>query len=460
MVTKRGAIFDAYLERSRPSIFQQRRYLLRPEYVPQDLPHRDEQIRQIAGILHVALRGERPSNLLVFGTTGTGKTAVVKHVLREMRGWIEERTGTRFVEVPRRERAAAAPGAPDEPAAGAAPQNHALEAYRTLRKRDTDPALNLLYMNCKLVKTEYGILKGIANLLVDRWSQAVPITGWPLERAYSFVREGVDAAGGVTLVVLDEIDEHVRRSGDDVLYHLMNLNEDLARARLSIVGISNDSRFMHRLEPRVRTRLGEEKIVFPPYDAPQLQDILLRRAEHAFEPGVLEKAVVPLCAELSAQADGDARRALALLRVAGELAEREGIGQVTDRHVHRANQRIELDVLHEVIRGLPLHAKILLLSIAGEEAGPLTSGGVNRVYAELCQRIALQPLSARRTADLITELDLHGLISATLRSFGRGRGRTRLVQLAMDPVETRQVLSDDVRLADLLAFRRRQSRLL
>src|SRR6266571_2487707 len=77
------SIFQPYL--GTRGIFKMDREILRPSYIPGRLPHRESHIDQLAQILVNALRGERPSNVLIFGKTGTGKTAVVKYIENEFR---------------------------------------------------------------------------------------------------------------------------------------------------------------------------------------------------------------------------------------------------------------------------------------------------------------------------------------------------------------------------------------
>ena len=81
--------------------------------------------------------------------------------------------------------------------------------------------------------------------------------------------------------------------GDDVLYNLSRVNSDLLRSRVSLIGISNDLKFTEFLDPRVKSSLGEDEIIFPPYNAEQIKDILGQRAKLAFKPGVLEDDVIP-----------------------------------------------------------------------------------------------------------------------------------------------------------------------
>lgn len=418
MVQERTTIFDPFLKDQSQPLFLKDRHYLRPEYIPDYLPHRDKILSQLAAILSTALKGERPSNILIFGKTGTGKTACVKFIGKELK---------RKVEIDERAK-----------------------------------KVNYLYLNCKVVDTEYGILASIANFFAKSPEDQIPFTGWPMDRVYKAMKDRIEEARGVTVIVLDEIDQHVYKSNGDVLYHLTNINDELRHAKVSVIGISNDSKFTDRLEMRIKTRLGEENIVFPPYDAHELQDILRGRAALAFHEDVLEASVLPLCSAIAAQEHGDARRALDLLRVSGELAERESALKVTERHVHKAKNKIEMDVQNEVVRSLPMHSKILLLSIILENLegnAPLTTGEVYQLYHELCSVARIGPLTQRRITDLISELDMLGIITATLKSFGRGGGRTRIIRVSVSPSEIRHILAEDDEVRRIVDYKSRQTKL-
>ena len=148
------------------------------------------------------------------------------------------------------------------------------------------------------------------------------MTGWPTDQVYAEFRNALDEEKRVVVIMLDEVDKLVKK-GDDVLYNLSRVNSDLLQTRLSLIGISNDLKFTEFLDPRVKSSLGEDEIIFPPYNAEQIRDILEQRAGIAFRPGMLTEEVIPLCSAFAAQEHGDARRALDLLRISGELAERE-----------------------------------------------------------------------------------------------------------------------------------------
>jgi len=393
-----------------PSIFKRDREVLRPSYIPEVLPHRGDQINQLASILATALSGQRPSNVLIFGKTGTGKTATIKYIGNEIK--------------------------------------QAEGQYSRVDFR---------YMNCEVVDTQYGVLQNIGNQFIEDFDERIPFTGWSTERVYNILREKIDESNRVIVIALDEIDKLVYKSGDDVLYHLTRINEDLKHAKISIIGISNDLKFTEFLDPRVKSALGEEKMVFPPYNAEQLKDILHNRAEIAFDNGTLDEGVVALCAALAAQEHGDARRALDLLRVAAEIAERNQETKVTEAHVAKAKNKIELDCVSEAMRTLPTQSKLVLMGIfMNEESGNarLTTGDVYETYKEICKITGMAVLTQRRITDLISELDMLGLIHARVKSFGRG-GRTKEIEASVPIDDGMRTLEEDPLMQQLKSYKPR-----
>jgi cell division control protein 6 len=198
-------------------------------------------------------------------------------------------------------------------------------------------------------------------------------------------------------------------------------------------------------------------MVFPPYNAEQLRDILNQRSKMAFEDGVLEPSVIPLCSALAAQEHGDARRALDMLRVAAEIAERNHLSIVTDSDVAKAKNKIELDCVNEAIRTLPVQSKLVLMGVVlneAQESSKLTTGDLYETYKELCQCTSMAILTQRRITDLVSELDMLGLIHARVKSFGRG-GRTKEIQLSVPLSEGRRILEEDEILNQLKNYKLR-----
>ena len=390
-------IFEA-AEKSR--IFRDREKLL-PDYVPEALPHRDEEIKRLALVLAPSLRGEKPNNVFIYGLTGTGKTAVTRLVLRKL----VERASKKGVRV--------------------------VPVYVNVRHRDTP----------------YRVIADIAEGVGLR----VPFTGLSVGEVYRRVVDRLNRRPRVYIVVLDEIDFLVRKHGDDLLYKLTRINEDLSRSRVSLIGITNSTTLIDTLDPRVKSSLGEEEIVFPPYNAEQLRDILEERSREAFYPDVLDAEVIPLCAALAAREHGDARRALDLLRVAGEIAERRGESIVTKSHVLAARMEIEKDRVAEVVKTLPLHGKLVLaattiVTMGGRQRA--TTGEVYDEYRRLVSEAALEEVTFRRVSGIIAELDMLGILRT--RTISRGRyGKTRIIELAADPQAIIGVLSNDLELEEL-----------
>jgi cell division control protein 6 len=399
-------LFKRYLANNK--IFKNRE-VLRHSYRPQILPHRRPQIDQVASILAPALK--------IYGKTGTGKTACVRYVGTEL-------------------------------------ENASSHMGTTCR---------VVHLNCEVIDTQYRVLAQISKSMVgtdeiasDKARIHIPMTGWPTDQVYQELKNQLESSGGVLIIVLDEIDKLVKKSGDETLYNLTRINTDLRRSKVSVIGISNDLSFKDFLDPRVLSSLSEEELVFPPYNAPQLCDILQQRADMAFADGALDEGVIPLCAALAAQEHGDARRALDLLRVSGELADREDSDRVTEANVKMAQAKIETDSMIECIATLPTQSKVVLYSmLLLEQMGQIifTSGEVTRIYKELAPALDLDVLTHRRITDLISELNMLGVINTRVVSRGR-YGRTKEMWFDANTSKIWGVILNDPRLnSDELAVR-------
>ncbi|MEK6909078.1 MAG: LAGLIDADG family homing endonuclease [Nanoarchaeota archaeon] len=305
---------------------------------------------------------------------------------------------------------------------------------KEILKRVSDSGANnlkVVYLNCKLKKiadTEYRILAEIISAL----GESVPATGLPTDAVYSKFIEIIERKKQLILIVMDEIDQAVKKISDGFLYNLTRLNSELKNAQISLVGISNSLTFMDHIDPRVRSSLGEEELVFAPYNALQLQDILRERANQAFAEGVLDEGVFSKCAAFAAREHGDARRALDLLRVAGELAERENSKKLTMEFIDKANNKIERDKMLDIIENEPRQHQLVLYSILNltknDNKEGIFTGNVYNKYQEMCQKTKIEILTQRRVSDIIAEFDMLGLINVDVISRGR-MGRTREIKL-------------------------------
>jgi archaeal cell division control protein 6 len=373
---------------------------LSPEYVPDDLPFRETQIRQVAEILAPALHGSKPSNLLLYGKTGTGKTAVARLVVEK------------------------------------------------LQAQDTSNQIATCYVNTRISSTEYRTLAKIADSLPIAEDKRIPPTGLSigtvLERIFTAIKENQVHL----ILVLDEIDYLVNAYGDDILYQFTRSGENVDPGYFTMVGISNDLKFKDELDPRVLSSLGEEELVFPPYTTQELRAILAARSKLAFKPGTIPDAVLNLCAALAGSEHGDARRAVDLLRVAGEIAEREALHKVSEECIRRASERVESNRIEDALRSLPIQNKLILLTASKFPEGTNT-GDLYMAYENLTRRVGVEALTQRRVSGILAELDLLGLLEAAVISKGR-RGRTKRIKLLIQAPILSKVLTEDTQLLALL----------
>jgi cell division control protein 6 len=372
--------------------------------LPGRLPHREGQIRQLGETLATVLKGARSSNIFIYGKTGTGKTAVTKYVL----GHLE------------------------------------------VKAKEFNAPVKFCYVNCRMATSEYRVFASLCQSV----GISIPFTGLSVGEVFDRFKTGLEASRIIFIVVLDEVDALLKARGDSLLYELTRMNEALGQSKVSLIGISNDLRLKEFLDPRVLSSLSEEEVVFRPYDAAELKNILWERAGSAFYEGALSDGALGLCSALAAAEHGDARRALDLLRVAGEVGERKGATTIEEEHVREAEKHIEHNRVIEALQNLTLHSKLVILSVYSLNRADVHSavtGEIYEVYDELCGEIGVTPLTQRRLCTLMNELDSMGLLNAKVISMGR-YGRTKKIKLELSRTIVKDVFSADSRLGPLVVY--------
>ena len=361
-----------------PTIFKDKRPLDH-RWPPEKLVHREDQIRQIAKYWVDVLSGVTPANVTLYGKTGTGKTAA---------------------------------------------SNFAREQLIDIARKK-NVFVKVEYIRCTDYTTEYQVIAELCN----RLGRDVPNRGWTKGEVVNAFREifRPDVFGRKLhlIVILDEIDILLNKDGDGILYTLTRTGN------VSVLCISNYLDFKNLIDSRVNSSLNDKEIVFPPYGADQLSDILSERAEVSFNENVLEDDVIPLCSAMAAKEEGDARYALDLLKNAGELAFDEDSDVVTSDHVRRAKDKIEHNKIIEIISTLPVQQQRVLEAILNltKQKEEISSGKLYDAYTDISKKDAV---TYRRIFDFIGELEMLGIISTNTISRGRAKGRTNIIKLQCD----------------------------
>ncbi len=377
------ASFDQIL--SQKSIFRNLS-VLSPHYVPRELPFREQHITDIMSALSPALKGQKPRNLIVYGKTGTGKTCCMKRVMED------------FVKVGK------------------------------------EKGASMHYVNCRIYNSRYRVLQKILKNYLPELEKA----GFGLPFLYEKLIE-IASKGEQMVIILDEVD--MVRDLDELVYTLTRSNDEIKNGGVSMVGISNKLSFKDSLDPRSKSSLYENEMIFQPYTAEQLKKILEQRAQEGFEKDVVEPSAINLTAAITSQESGDARYALKLLNKAGEIVQQENRDKVTDKDVESARKKVEIDLTVEIISTLPEMHQIVLYTIGslsasgskysrleGVDTGFLFSGEVYEEYERICKQLRKRSRSSRWYKEYLNDLEVLGLITTT--PSGKGiRGQTTLIKI-------------------------------
>ena len=379
--------------------------LLEINHLPEEgrIVGRDDEIESLATAVNPALFGQSPSNVLIYGKTGTGKSLCAKHVS----GRLVDAT------VPE------------------------------------DVSAAFAYVDCAQDTTETQAVQTIADGVNESEVTGikVPDKGLSTSTYYKRLWRILDAQYDVVLILLDEID---KLSDDDILMQLSRAGEagKIDQCKLGVIGISNKIQYNDRMDERVKSSLCEREFVFPPYDANQLRNIMEARSD-AFRDDVLDPSTIPRAAALAAREHGDARKAIDILRYAGEIAQSTGAQTVREEFVTQARERAETDRFRELIRGSTPHSRYVLqalaiLSLSNDRQDGFRTSRVYEVYENICNGQGSDTLSLRRVRDLLKEHAFLDIIEQSKHSGGSAEGSYTKHQLLEDPQVVRDVLSEDV----------------
>ena len=386
-----------------------RKELLEIEHIPNEerIVGRDTEIKKIANALNPAITGQSPRNVIVYGKTGTGKSLVVKHVTGRAKN-------------------------------AASTQN---------------TVVGTAYLDCAQSNTETRAISSLARQLnhPDQTETKVPRTGIARDDYYERFWHILDTQYDVAILILDEID---KLSDDEILMQLSRAGEagKLTSCKIGIVAISNKISYQEKLDERVKSSLQEREFIFPPYDAVQLREIMTNRAD-AFKEDVLEEDVIPLSAAFAASEHGDARKALDILRNAGEIALDRDAESVTDQHVREARSLADINRFRDLLQGQPTQAKAAIFALADlasqRKDSKIESSDIYTRYCELTGHLDMNQLSQRRVYDLLQEQAFLDILGQEFEGRGRARGSVMKFYLLEEPETVRAAIRQDSRFETL-----------
>lgn len=371
--------------------------VLRSTHTPQKLEgvvEREKQLSDFGDALQPIINSDEPNNIFVYGKEGTGKTMISKmfreYILSEQEGYDD--LDVRFITV------------------------------------DVDRDSSSYQVATKIVN-EFRV---VGNKIAKTGHSTAGI----IDMIFEEIRE-LDKTHVV--FTLDEFDG----LGNDsrLLKKLTRANnrDDLSGTYVSVIGVSNNLTYKETLDGDVIDSLGEREVHFTSYDANQLSTILKQRKEKAFQPGVVDDGVVPLCAALTSSDSGSARRALDLLMHAGENARKEykqdpnAEPRVTENHVHQAKETAQGERIKKELESLPSQMQnvvnaLTLLQRDGQS--PSRTQEIYNLYKAICRSEGEDPKTKRTVQIKLNELVNKGFITISdTKNHGIDGGAFRLYEL-------------------------------
>ncbi|MEM1508671.1 MAG: ORC1-type DNA replication protein [Thermofilaceae archaeon] len=369
---------------------------LQVDYVPRCLPFREEQLNMLREYFKPFLLkpGSVFVRVLLLGSVGTGKTAVVRRFGEDLNG------------------AKLAKGA----------------------------SARFAYVNCHAHRSLFSIMQKIGKDL----GLNVPRRGFSREELLMMIWSYLKNSNEYLVAAIDEAD-YIAHSGEEALYVLTRLTEIVEDEvhRIGLVFVFRDLTFMMSLDRSVQSTLQHNIIRFYPYTSEQLEEILMKRVEEgALYESAISDEVIEMIGELVGYdrgGSGDARLALEILYRAGKYAESEDRESILPEDIRRAHSDV-MPFPKDALLNLKLDEKLLLLALARllqrkKFISKVPMGLLELEYHDICEEHGLAPKRHTAVWECIRNMSRMGIISTGKPGKGQ-KGRTTLIGLPAIPLKT------------------------
>ena len=352
------------------------------DYVPEKLVHRDGPMNNLFSILKSSVEDDMNQRVAITGSVGTGKSSLSKRFCIDFRDWASGK-GQR---------------------------------------------VEFVIVNCRSRNTPSAVLLKI----LERFHTNFPDRGFSVTEMLEILRKGLAKGNAHLLIVLDEVNVLVKKSGSDLLYSLSRFDDERvtgSRHSISLIMISQQP-VNEFLDPATLSTLKRtNQIVLDRYSRAELADIVRQRLELAFHPGTADDDIIEFIADISSEF-GDARFAIELLENAGRAANDEGLESVGPEHVRAAKALTYSVVTESKLASLERQKQLALLGISRlmRRKAFATTGEAEKAYRLVCEEFGQKPRGHTQFWEYLQALGDMGLIG--LDASGKGLvGKTTIITL-------------------------------
>jgi len=364
------------------------------DYLPEKLVHRENQTKRLFSLLRPIVEAGASSNAFLYGPVGTGKTHTAKRFCLDFKKFASESS----------------------------------------RAVDWD------IVNCRQRMGDDAVLLR----LLQHFDAHFPERGFSIAEKMETLRRHLEKHKLHFIVILDEVDALLKKSGADLIYSFARIAEEstAAKGNISMMLISQRSNALEYMDPAALSTFRRSNVVeFPRYDGKELRDIVLGRVQIAMHPGTVDDDIVNLISDIASEF-GDARYAIELLEKAGMLADEEGAEEIAPEHIRGAKAHVHPTDVQERLDLLDVPKKLVLLAIArkSRRKAYITMGDAEETYTVVCEEYDEKPRAHTQFWKYVRDLDALGLVDTKLSGEGVV-GKTTLISLPEIPAK---ILSDNL----------------